>query len=192
MKKLYLALIGSLIISQLFGQEIRKIDLEKSQITWEGTTLFRLGGHFGTVKFESGQLEFTDGALTAGGFIVDMNSIVNTDGEFMKGLVDHLKNEDFFDVAKFPTAALNLTKVEAKPGDSFHMEASMQIRGISNPIVMQNVNKVRKGVYRSVFIIDRAKWKIKYASNSFFDDLGNDVISDAIKLDVIIWLKEDQ
>lgn len=189
---MYCALLWVTFIIPASAQVVRPIDLEKSQIAWEGTMLFNLNGHFGTVKFKSGQLELKNGMLIGGEFVVDMNTIVNTDGKFSQGLVDHLKNEDFFDVAKFPTAAIKISKVGAVHGDTFHLEADMEIKGITNPIEIQKVSKVSETVYRAVFIINRANWNIQYASNSFFDGLGDDVISDAIKLDVLIWLKDDK
>lgn len=192
MKKVYLALMWSLLIIPLSAQISKPLDLDKSQVTWEGLNLFSLGGHFGTVKFKSGELLFKNEVLVGGKFVADMNTIANTDGGFSQGLVDHLKDPDFFGVVQFPTAELKLTKVQVKPNDTFLLDVDFTIKGITHSFAIYKVDKVDEGVYRAIFKIDRTKWDIRYGSRSFFDDLGDNVISDAIKLDVLIWLKEDK
>lgn len=188
MKKMYLVFAYLLLTLQLCAQAVIPINLEKSEIKWEGSTLFRLGGHYGTLQLKSGQLEFKNGVLSGGKFVADMNTIVNTDGEYSQDLIDHLKNEDFFEVDSFPKASLILTRVESKPNDSFLLRADLTIKGITNSIEIWNANKVGPSMYRAIFIIDRTKWNITYGSNSFFSNLGDNVISDAIKLDVLICL----
>ena len=57
--------------------------------------------------------------VESGSFVIDMNSISGTDLEAGKGKADlegHLKNEDFFDVTKFPTAKFVITSSEIKEG----------------------------------------------------------------------------
>ena len=74
------------------------INVEKSIVNWKGSMLFSFGEHYGTVNFKEGSLEFKNDEIIGGSFVVDMNTMVNTDGDYNEGLVNHLKNEDFFDV----------------------------------------------------------------------------------------------
>src|SRR5262249_6159744 len=83
------------------------IDLAQSRIEWTGRNL--LNKHFGRVGLKAGQLEFNQSQLTGGRIVVDMGNIVCID---LNGtpqhdvLVNHLRDEDFFDVERFPEASL--------------------------------------------------------------------------------------
>lgn len=68
------------------------INLEKSTIKWRGTMLFSFGDHYGTVNFKSGYILKNGDKFSGGSFTVDMNTIVNTDGDYSPDLVGHLKN----------------------------------------------------------------------------------------------------
>ena len=91
----------------------------ESSITWVGTK--KLGdSHNGTMKLTQGQLSAEGDKITSGTFIIDMNSITNVDMAGSDGagkLEGHLKNEDFFDVAKYPTAMFNITSVTPLTGN---------------------------------------------------------------------------
>lgn len=112
MKKTFLTslLIISLSIS-LKAQKSLAIDINKSKVYWSGSYSFDYGGHEGSVKIKDGQLLSNEDKITSGSFVIDMNTIVNTDGDFSQDLIDHLKSEDFFEVKKYPTAKLIINKV---------------------------------------------------------------------------------
>ncbi|MFZ1530238.1 MAG: YceI family protein [Ferruginibacter sp.] len=91
-----------------------------STVTWTGTK--PTGQHTGTFKLKEGSLIVKDNALTGGSFVIDINSLNNTDmasdAENKGKLEGHLKSPDFFDAAKFPTAKFEITAVEAFTADS--------------------------------------------------------------------------
>jgi len=64
--------------------------------------------HVGTVDFKHGKVEMENGMLKEGEFEVDLGSIKVTDmqmpEEKRKKLAGHLQTEDFFNVAKYATA----------------------------------------------------------------------------------------
>jgi polyisoprenoid-binding protein YceI len=172
------------------------INLEKSTIKWRGTMLFSFGEHYGTLNFKSGYLLKSDDKLSGGSFVVDMNTIVNTDGDYSPDLVGHLKNEDFFDVAKYTEAQLEFTEIEYVDINRYKIDANLTIKGIKKSIVLFNVDFIdntnellnEKASIMSVkFKIDRTDWNINYASKGI-SAAKDYAISDAIELEVEVHL----
>ena len=98
--------------------EAYKVDSATSNVNWKA---FHKGGfapRWGTLAVSTGELSVADNQLTSGEFVIDMKSIkvdpasVTEKDKKYTDLEGHLKNEDFFDVAKFPTADFKITKVE--------------------------------------------------------------------------------
>jgi polyisoprenoid-binding protein YceI len=86
--------------------------MEDSNIQWVGEK-FKDGefhhDQIGALNFQSGEISVVNGALVAGTFVIDMNSmekIDQEDAESAAKLIGHLKSDDFFDVEKFPTATV--------------------------------------------------------------------------------------
>ena len=112
-KRILLIVIVSNLILQ--AQEKLNIDIQKSELKWSGEYAFYFGGHNGTISIIEGHFIKTGNVISGGEFIIDMTSIICNDiedEEANKGLVDHLKNEDFFDVEQFKTAKLVISKIE--------------------------------------------------------------------------------
>ncbi|WP_375239314.1 YceI family protein, partial [Aurantibacter sp.] len=55
------------------------------------------------------------------------NSEANT------GLIEHLKNEDFFNVKQFPNAKLVITKTQYHNNKELKIYAELTIKGITKP-----------------------------------------------------------
>lgn len=190
MKKIIAVLVlGGFVLSASAQKQI-EINLEKSVVKWAGSNLFKFNKHFGTVNFKSGKIFKKDKTIIGGEFVIDMNSIVNTDGKYNEMLVWHLKNEDFFEVEKYPTSKLQIRQVKYVDNNNLEIKASLTIKGITNEIEYQaQIEKVGgKTLMKSKFIIDRSKWLVKHGSNSFFKDLKDDAISDAIEFEVVVEL----
>lgn len=182
-----------LIITMLFhlfsaiGQEKLKIDIQKSTIKWIGEYTFYFGEHEGYINFKQGHFIKTNDVITGGEFIIDMNSITNTDLEIGSAeninLVDHLKKENFFDVKKYPLGTLKITKVEYHDKISARLEANLTLKGITKSINFQAKFDYKEKEMKTRFKIDRKKWKVNYESK--FKD---GAISDAIGFEVSIKL----
>jgi len=161
--------------------ETKNVDVAKSTVKWLGK---KVGGeHTGTISVKEGSLEMANGKVTGGKVVIDMNSLVNTDiaDAGMNGkLVGHLKGDDFFGVANFPTAELVITKVD---GNNF--SGNLTIKGITNPASFTAVASKdgKNTVYKGTITVDRSKYNVKYGSKSFFDNLGDRVIYDEFTLD---------
>ncbi len=157
------------------------INTSKSELKWYGENVFYFGGHYGTIQFKKGEFIQANDKITGGTFIIDMNTIINTDGEYMDGLVKHLKNEDFFDVPKYPTSHLVITEVYYHDKTHLEIRADLTIKGITQPIKFQAEVNYELKEMKTKFKIDRTRWGITYNSK-----LKDNAISDAIGFEVTL------
>ncbi|NQX85184.1 MAG: YceI family protein [Flavobacteriaceae bacterium] len=170
-----------------------KADTAASSIAWTG---FKpTGKHNGTINIESGVFSVNDGKLESGTFLIDMNSIVVSDipaeNPRNAGLVDHLKNEDFFDVQKYGTAAFDITGFEVKEGKNM-LSGNLTMKDKKNNITIPVTLKMEGDmmtITSEAFTIDRTKWDIRYKSKSIFGDLGDKFINDEIELKINVKAK---
>lgn len=173
------------------------VDLGASNVKWTGSKLAG-SDHKGTISLSSGNIKSSNGELTGGEFVIDMNSINNTDMEAGQGkekLEGHLKNADFFDVPQFPTAKFIISKVTALEGDAnaTHMVyGNLTIKDVTKEVGFKA--KVTQGngainVSTPKFSINRTDWNIKYASSSFFDLAKDKVINNDIDLQITLSAK---
>lgn len=160
-----------------------KVDASKSSITWLGKKV--TGEHTGTIALKSGELKLDGNAIAGGNFVVDMNTIKDTDltdEAWNAKLIGHLKSDDFFGVASYPEAKLVITKEAAFKGNKATVTGDLTIKGKTNPITF-DVTKEGK-TYKAELIVDRSKYDVRYGSSSFFEGLGDKVIYDDFNLTV--------
>src|SRR5690606_31572102 len=112
-----------------------KVDTKASTINWEAKKV--VGGHVGTINIKEGTVKIDGNKLTGGDFVIDMPSLNCTDSPRLNG---HLKNADFFDVEKFPTASFSITKVIQNANEAV-ISGKLTIKGITKDITFPaNVN----------------------------------------------------
>ncbi|HNP33562.1 MAG TPA: YceI family protein [Flavobacterium sp.] len=162
--------------------QTKKVNAQKSTITWVGKKV--TGEHTGTVNLKEGNLVFKGGKLAGGNFTVDMTSLGSTDlsGDWKGKLDGHLKSDDFFGTAKFPTSTLVFKKIAAKGDGVYTVTGDLTIKGITNPVTFDIT--VKGNTATTKLTIDRTKYDIKYNSKNFFDSLGDKVIYDEFELTV--------
>jgi len=176
-----------------------KVNTDYSTVNWTG---FKIGGqHKGVLKMKEGTLNFEEGKLKGGQFIIDMATLTCTDiedAEQNTKLVDHLKSADFFNIEAHPTAKYVITKTiaygseemkeEGYSIDTYKIIGEMTIKGITKPfktqIMIYDYDTSLSIVGR--IILDRSDFDIRYGSGSFFDDLGDKIIYDDVQLDLSI------
>ena len=163
----------------------QKVDVSKSTVKWLGKKV--TGEHYGTIRIKEGNLEVEKDKVIGGKVIVDMQSIVDEDikdAGMNAKLVGHLKSDDFFGVATFPTAELVITKVESN-GNTHTFSGNLTIKGITNPVSFAATSSKdgKNTVYKGKLTIDRSKYNVRYGSKSFFDNLGDKAIYDEFTLD---------
>lgn len=158
-----------------------QVNTTESQLAWRG---FRVVGnsHTGTAPLRSGSLQISEGKLSGGEFVVDLNGLKSDEG--IEGLENHLKNADFFDVATYPEAKLVITEV--KDGDSvgvYQVTGDLSIKGITAPVsFLATVQGEGQNLLANTeFKIDRTIWNLQYGSGKFFQELGDKIISDDIE-----------
>jgi hypothetical protein len=174
-----------------FGQEQLNINTIKSNLKWNCDYAFYFGGHYGDVKLKEGFFIKTNNVITGGTFIIDLNSITNTDienEEANTGLIEHIKNEDFFNVAKYPSAKLVITKTKYDDNEQLKIYANLTIKGITKPIDFQAKINYEAKTLTTKLKIDRTLWNINYKSKSAMDDLKNTAIADGISFEITLAL----
>ena len=175
----------------LDSQKKLNINTASSEVKWSADYAFYFGGHYGTIEFSEGHFIKTGDVITGGEFIIDMHSIKNTDidkEDANASLVEHLKNEDFFDVEKFPTAKLVITNVIYHDQTHMKIVANLTIKGVTKPVDFQAEVDFKSKSMSTRFKIDRTRWDINYGSKSVTDSLKDSVISDAIGFEVTLRL----
>ena len=115
------------------------LDTLNSNVEWKGYKVFKSENtsHFGTIKFESGDVTVKDGKLESGKFVADMASLTSEDlknkKDDLEKLNGHLKSADFFEVEKFPTASYEITKVSPSAEGDYNtiLDGNLTIKGIT-------------------------------------------------------------
>lgn len=158
-----------------------KVDTKKSALNWNGKKV--TGEHYGTVDIADGTMLVDGGKLTGGTFTFDMNSIVSkdlTDEGYNKKFIGHMKSEDFFNTAKFPTSTFKITKVTPKGNNVYEITGNMTIKGITNAVTFPATVKMSGNTIEAdgKATLDRTKYDIRYGSKSFFENIGDKAIYD--------------
>jgi polyisoprenoid-binding protein YceI len=183
LKSLAVLLLAISLTTSVFADS-QKVDASKSSVKWLAKKV--TGEHSGTIGMKEGNLVVEKGKITGGKIVIDMNSIANTDladATWNAKLVGHLKSDDFFGVASFPTSEFVITKVESN-GTSHVISGNLTIKGITNPasFTATSVRDGKNTIYSGTMTVDRTKYNIRYGSKSFFDDLGDKAIYDEFTL----------
>jgi polyisoprenoid-binding protein YceI len=171
------------------------IDARESVIRWTGRNLFN--HHSGTVKLTSGEIVLSDGVLEAASFVIDMNSIACEDLEdatWNAMLIRHLRDADFFDAERYPSASFTVTSAEpvsgcAEGNPNFLLKGDFTLRGVTRPLEFPAVIATADGrrlTGQGQFEIDRTEFGSIYGSGRFFKYLGKHVVNDHIHLHVKI------
>lgn len=164
-----------------------KVDAQKSVLNWNAKKV--TGEHSGTVKLGDGALTVDGGKLTGGTFTFDMNSIACTDltdAGYNAKFIGHMKSEDFFNTAKFPTSTYKITKVTPKGGEAYDITGNMTIKGITNVVTFPATVKTTGNTIEATgkATLDRTKYDIRYGSKSFFENIGDKAIYDDFTVEI--------
>ena len=178
-------LIGLVLLNFGFIQAQRlNADLEQSNIRWYGQELTGKT-HFGDLSFKAAQIELQDGVITGGIFIVDMMSLSVEDlsGPGKTKLEGHLRSDDFFSVERNPEAKLKINQKAKLESNEQKLHGELEIKGIQHPIDF-TMTLVDNNSALAELTFDRSKYNIRFRSGSFFENLGDKLIIDDIRLEV--------
>lgn len=176
-----------------------KIDAPRTELKW--MAFKPTGNHYGIVPVSGGTIFVKEGNITGG--MIDINmaglEVQGMEGEMKESLQSHLrgtapgKEEDFFNVVKYPSATFNITSVAKLEGDPIgtHMiNGNLTIKDITKPVSFKATIDMASGTAMKVttepFVIDRTQWDIKYKSKKFFTDLKDDFINDEVKIEIVL------
>jgi len=170
-----------------------EVDTTSSTLAWKGGKI-NGDSHNGTINITSGTISVEKNNITAGNFVVNMNSIKDSDlpDEKAKGkLVGHLASPDFFDVAKFPTSKFEITGTEKlaqadSAGNNYKIMGNMTIKDVTKNITIPaNVTMdSTQFTATSKFNLDRTDFKVEYGSGKIFKDLKDKAINDIIEYEL--------
>ncbi|MEO1435859.1 MAG: YceI family protein [Bacteroidota bacterium] len=187
MKQLFL-LLTAITLGFAFNppegeKSTKKVNIKESQVTWKGYKI--TGSHEGTLDLKEGNLEFSDGLLSGGTFVVDMTSLQVTDlkGGGAEKLKGHLMSPDFFGVEAFPTATLTITNVVSRglPGD-YKVFANLTIKKTTKPIKFEAL--IKDNTATAAIKVDRSEFDVRYGSATLLGNLGDNTIYDEFDLNI--------
>ncbi|CAM1373293.1 YceI family protein [Tenacibaculum xiamenense] len=170
-----------------------KANVAESTVTWKGSK--PTGSHDGVVSLQNGVFDIENGTLKAGEFTIDMNTISCTDLEAGNGkekLEGHLKNADFFDVAKFPTAKFEISSSETK-GGKLHVTGNLTIKEVTKSITIPVTVTEQDGLATlksDTFSVDRTDFGVTYSSKKFDAALKDKFINDLMEMSFEIKAKK--
>jgi polyisoprenoid-binding protein YceI len=158
-------------------------DISESVLNWEGKKKILVNWiDRGTIKLQKAEGTVEGGKIINAIFTIDMSTIsaLSTGkGSGQDGLSKHLKSEDFFDVAKFPTSTFKVSSIDFV-NNEIMVTGDLTIKSVTNqikfPVMIESSGE--NYIARGKVEIDRTVWDIRYGSDKFFDNLGDNVIND--------------
>ncbi|NVN98587.1 MAG: YceI family protein, partial [Geobacteraceae bacterium] len=116
------------------------LDPALSVLEWTGRNINNR--HYGRIPLQGGTVTIEGGNLRDGIVTLDMGGINNLDLQdetYRQMLVNHLLSEDFFDVARYPLATMELHGwspiPSASPGTADHLlRGELTIKGVTRPL----------------------------------------------------------
>lgn len=169
-----------------------QVDLEESKVEWLGRNL--INKHWGEIRLKSGELEFKNGELVGGEFVLDMNQMTSTDlagNDLHDVLIDHLKSDDFFDVERFPEARFKILSSEriadrVDGASNLKVTGEMTIKGVSHVVDFEASAGLTadngKPAAQAAIAIDRTLWDVIYGSGKWFHRLAGHLVNDMVEL----------
>jgi polyisoprenoid-binding protein YceI len=166
------------------------LDAGRSTMRWAGRkTLIPGYEDSGTIGFSSGVVIVENGAPASGEFVVDMTTIeaVSVSNDMPREmLTNHLKSADFFDVANHLTTRFVITGVAManEEGATHTITGDLTIKGITHEISFPATILQVNGLLNAVgsISVNRADFDVRFGSDTFFDNLGDNVIGDTFTL----------
>lgn len=179
MKKL-MTLIGVLGFS--FSVQAAEVDATASQFKWTGKKV--TGQHYGTLPIKSSKVKVDKGKVSSGEFVLDITKLTVDDlkGEYKTKFLTHMKSKDFFNVEKWATAKLVITKLDGKVA-----HGELTIKDKTNKVKIPYTQK--NNVFSGQLKFDRTKYGMIYGSGDFFKGLGDKMIYNDVTLDFKVTVK---
>ncbi len=144
--------------------------LPDSYVEWRASHLGGVSKRYGKVQISGAKAKVDQGKLVNAKAAINLNTL--TVESFEEGseqapkLTAHLKSEDFFDVANYPTALFELTAMDPMSGEyNAKVTGNLTIKGVTKSIsfpanVLITDNSIV--VDSEPFTVDRNNWGLSY------------------------------
>jgi polyisoprenoid-binding protein YceI len=151
------------------------ITSENSKVEFTGSKV--TGKHDGGFKQFTGEIHTSGDTVSHAKVTIDTTSIFSDSNR----LTEHLKNPDFFDVAKYPTAVFETTSISGTGPDA-KVTGNLTLHGITKQITFPAHIEVKDDsvTVKADFSINRFDFEMKYAGKA--DDLIREGV--VLRLDV--------
>src|SRR5512133_1828791 len=167
MNKIFVILLASIFTSTLLtAQKKYEADPSATVIGWKGDK--KIGSfHVGTIDLKSGWLAVEGNAFTGGEFLVDMNSLKDTDlkdDNMRAKLEGHLKSDDFFGVEKYPLSKLVITGSSKFEGHMAVVKGNLTVKAATHPVEF-TVTETKNGAvttYAADITFDRSLYDVRF------------------------------
>jgi polyisoprenoid-binding protein YceI len=181
--------LGLIMAFGMMQAQSLSVNTEQSNIRWYGEELTGKT-HFGNLKFKKANLDLQDGIITGGSFTVDMNSLSVEDlsGVSKTRLEGHLRSDDFFSVEKHNEALLKITQKGKVTGDGQTLYSDLTIKGKKHPVEF-TITFGDNNTAKAQLTFDRSIYDVRFRSGSFFENLGDKLILDDIRMEVALSLQ---
>jgi rhodanese-related sulfurtransferase len=171
------------------------VDGAASRLEWMGRNLN--GRHYGTIAVTGGEVGVIHGLLAGGSITLDMGSIADLDLKdegYNRMLVSHLKSDDFFDVANYPSAVYAIDGSELLPEESacslvLQVKGSLEMKGVRKDLpLMVEVVPQTDGLLKARVLcdLDRTRWGVLYGSGRFFEKLGMHLVNELVTVELFL------
>lgn len=161
--------------------EVLAVDAAASAVNWKAFHKGGMAPRWGTLNVKSGDISVDGGQVSAGNFVIDMNSIkvdpasVTEKDKKPGDLEAHLKNPDFFDTAKNPTSEFKITSVtdlkeapaDAVAGANKTVSGNLTLSGKTMNVTFPAKVDVadNSASIQAKFTVNRADWGIKFGTS---------------------------
>lgn len=178
------------------GGEALCVDTARSVVRWRGSE--RVGdGHTGVVRLVEGRVSRDGDGFRGGHVVVDMTSIDVTDlprheTRARAQLLSHLKHGEFFDVERFPTARLDLTRIVQEDSDGYSITGDLRVRDSAHSVTFPaSVRELTSDRLHATarLVIDRWRWGVEF--DGLTSPLRNALVEDEIQLDMELHASRD-
>jgi len=176
------------------GEKSLAISVKDSKVEWLASK--KIGSsHNGLVTIEEGTVTLEKDMIKSGEITMNMQSIETLDipksDKNNAKLTDHLKNDDFFAVDKFPKARLVIKNSKKLPNGQYEVMGDLTIKDTTLPVTLPVTVQMtdRDTTASGKLKIDRTKYGIKYGSSNFFKLAADRIINDEFELSFKIVAK---
>lgn len=171
------------------------LDLKNSKILWNIKT--SRGGNNGELMIKEGKMLEENNMVKSA--IIDMDMTAIQIRSIPPGIVNMkaitiLNTESFFDVARFPTSKLEITRTTKKSGNSFEVNGFLTIKGRRHPIRFSMEGSFNNGHFEGTskgIVVNRNLYDIRYVSgdgniDKELDTKIEDAIDQSFTIDVFV------